>query len=474
MTSSPTLIAGGFGAEDGAVAEGMTAADRLRRTFDDGTTRPLAWRRAQLQGLVRMFAEREQDFADALQTDLGKSRLEGLVSELSLVRAEAEFALRHLAEWTSVERVRVPIGLAPASAHREPQPLGVVLIIGPWNYPVQLLLSPLVGALAAGNCAVLKPSELAPATSAVIADLLPRYLDGAALEVVEGGPEVSTELLTQKYDSIFFTGGARVGRIVAKAAAEQLTPVTLELGGKSPAVVMDGDLRAVARRLIFGKFLNAGQTCVAPDYVLVKAGLESQLLKQLKRALAEFYGSDPSQSSDYGRIINETHFDRLVGLLDSGRIFAGGSHDRSTRYLEPTLLTEVQPDSPVMHDEIFGPILPILTVSGMDEAVEFIAARPAPLAAYLFSRSSAVQQSFEARVRAGGIGHNACNLHLTVPGLPFGGVGDSGTGAYHGRYSFDTFSQLRGVLSKGTGIDTLRLAYPPYSGLKKWLLRRLL
>ncbi|WP_253908059.1 aldehyde dehydrogenase family protein [Arthrobacter sp. H20] len=358
--------------------DAATAAGRLRLTFDSGITRPLEWRRTQLNGLIRMFADREQDFAAALQADLGKNPLEGLVTELSLVRAEAEFALRHLAKWTRTERVPVPIGLLPASAHCQPQPLGVALIIGPWNYPVQLLLSPLVGALAAGNCAVLKPSELAPATSAVIAELLPLYLDGTAVEVVEGGPDVSTLLLAEKYDSIFFTGGARVGKIVAKAAAEQLTPVTLELGGKSPAVVLDGDLRAVARRLVFGKFLNAGQTCVAPDYVLVKAGLEPELLKHLKRALAEFYGRDPQRSADYGRIINGTHFDRLVGLLSSGTIIAGGAHDRSTRYIEPTVLGEVQPDSPVMREEIFGPILPVLTVSGMEEAVGFIKSRPAP------------------------------------------------------------------------------------------------
>ncbi|MHA7277024.1 aldehyde dehydrogenase family protein [Arthrobacter sp. Hz1] len=457
-----------------AAAEEATAVARLRRTFDAGTTRPLTWRRAQLTGLIRMFAEREVDLTDALHADLGKSRLEGLVSELSLVRAEAEYALRHLTEWTSAERVPVPAGLLPATARRQPEPLGVVLIIGPWNYPVQLLLSPLVGALAAGNCAVLKPSELAPATSAVIANLLPLYCDAAAVDLVEGGPEVSTELLTQKYDSIFFTGGARVGRIVAHAAAEQLTPVTLELGGKSPAVVMDGNLRAVARRLVFGKFLNAGQTCVAPDYVLVEAGFETQLLRHLKKALADFYGRDPQRSADYGRIINEAHFDRLVGLLSGGTIYAGGSYDRDARYLEPTLLTGVSPESPVMQEEIFGPILPILTVGGMDEAVDFINSRPSPLAAYLFSNTTTVRQDFEARVRAGAIGHNACNLHLTVPGLPFGGVGDSGTGAYHGRYSFDVFSQLRGVLSKGTRIDTLRLAYPPHNRLKRWLLRRLL
>lgn len=450
--------------------------ERLRRTFDGGTTRPLVWRRAQLEGLIRMFVEREADFTEALAADLGKNRLEAVVSELSLVRAEAEHALKHLRKWTSVEKVPVPAGLLPARAHRQAQPLGVVLIIGPWNYPVQLLLAPLVGALAAGNCAVLKPSEHAPATSAVMAELLPQFLDGSAVAVVEGGAAVGAELLAHRYDSIFFTGGERVGRIVAAAAAQTLTPVTLELGGKSPAVVLGGDLPAVARRLVFGKFLNAGQTCVAPDYVLVKRGLEAPLLAHMKNAVARFYGADPGHSADYGRIVDDSHFDRLVGFLEDGNgtVYTGGAHDRATRYVEPTLLVDVPTDSPVMLEEIFGPILPVLSVSGMDEAVEFVNARPTPLAAYLFSNQPAEQQQFEDRVRAGGIGHNACNLHLTVPDLPFGGVGPSGIGAYHGRYSFDTFSQIRGVLSKGTGIDTLRLAYPPYRGLKKWLLRRVL
>ncbi len=452
--------------------------ERLRATFDGGTTRPLSWRRAQLEGLIRMLVEREVDFTDALYSDLRKNPLEAVVSELSLVRAEAQYALKQLRKWTSAEKVQVPTGLLPARAHRQAQPLGVVLIIGPWNYPVQLLLAPLVGALAAGNCAVLKPSEHAPATSAVMADLLPRYLDESAVAVVEGGAAVGGELLAQRYDSIFFTGGERVGRIVAAAAAQTLTPVTLELGGKSPAVVLGGDLPAVARRLVFGKFLNAGQTCVAPDYVLVQRGLEKQLLAHLKRAVAGFYGADPARSADYGRIVDDGHFVRLVGFLEAsngnGTVYTGGAHDRASRYLEPTLLTDVPTDSPVMQEEIFGPILPILPVDGMDEAVAFVNARPAPLAAYLFSNQPAEQQQFEERVRAGGIGHNACNLHLTVHGLPFGGVGTSGMGAYHGRYSFDTFSQNRGVLSKGTGIDTLRLAYPPYRGLKKWLLRRVL
>ena len=447
---------------------------RVRGGFESGLTRPLAWRRRQLEGLVRMLREREPELAGALAADLGKNPLEGYVTELSLVRAEAEHALRYLGQWTRSRRVPVPLGLQPASAKTEPQPLGTVLIIGPWNYPVQLVLAPLVGALAAGNAAILKPSELAPATSAVLAELLPRYVDAAAVAVVQGGQDVSTALLKERFDSIFFTGGERVGRIVLQAAAEYLTPVTLELGGKSPAVVLDGNWPAVARRLVFGKMLNAGQTCVAPDYVLVTEDAAPALKKHLVRAIAEQFGKDPARSKDLGRIVNEQHWDRLAGLLDSGTVLAGGSKDRENLYLEPTILTDVDPDSAVMQEEIFGPILPILTVKNLDEAMKFINARPVPLAAYLYSNSEKARTAFEEGVRAGSINHNASTVQLAVPGLPFGGAGASGTGAYHGKYSFDTFSQLRPVFTKGTLLDTLRFAYPPYGALKKRILRRLL
>ncbi|MHA7264541.1 aldehyde dehydrogenase family protein [Arthrobacter sp. TMN-37] len=447
---------------------------RLRGTFEAGTTRPLAWRRDQLRALMLMLAERSGDFTAALAADLGKSPTESFVSELAVLRAEAKYALKHLPAWTASVRVPVPAGLRPACASVTPQPLGVALIIAPWNYPAQLVLAPLVGALAAGNCAVLKPSELAPATSAVLARLVPQYLDPDAVAVVEGGSEVTTELLGQQFDAIFFTGGERVGRIVAAAAARNLTPVTLELGGKSPAVVLDGDLDAAARRLVQGKFLNAGQTCVAPDYVLTTPELQPALVQALRGAMAEFYGADPSRSADYGRIVNTGHFDRLTGLLGDGTVAAGGRYDRATRYLEPTLLTGVSPESALMQEEIFGPLLPILTVPDLPAAVRFISARPAPLAAYLFSNSPERRAAFENSVRAGGITHNACLVQLAVPGLPFGGVGPSGTGSYHGRQGFDTFSQHRPVFTKNTRPDTLRVAYPPFGPLKRMLLRRVI
>ena len=457
---------------DSGSMTGTVAA--VRKTYDSGRTRPLAWRRAQLKALLRLLAEREAELAAALHSDLGKNSLEGYLTEVSITRSEAEYTLRHLESWTRIRKVPVPLGLQPASARTEPQPLGVVLIIAPWNYPVQLLLAPLIGALAAGNAAVLKPSELAPATSRTLAALLPQYLDSEAVVVVEGARAESEALLKERFDHIFFTGGEQVGKVVMRAAAEHLTPVTLELGGKSPAVVLDGNLATIARRLVYGKLMNAGQTCVAPDYVLTTEDMAPKLVKQLGRTIREFVGRDPSRSPDFGRIINERHFDRLIGYLQDGTVASGGRSDRDSLYLEPTVLTGVALESAVMQEEIFGPILPVLTVPDLGAAMDIINSRPAPLASYLFTSSAAQQRRFEEGIRAGSVNHNATIVQLAVPGLPFGGTGASGMGAYHGKASFDTFSQLRPVFSKGTLLDTLRVAYPPYNGFKSRILRRLL
>ncbi|KQO03097.1 MULTISPECIES: aldehyde dehydrogenase family protein [unclassified Arthrobacter] len=448
--------------------------DGRRRYFDTGATRPATWRRGQLEALRRLLVDREEDFTAALEADLGKSRTEAFLSEIAVVRAELDFALKHLDRWMAPEKIPVPGGLRPGRAWTQARPLGVVLIIGPWNYPLQLVLAPLVGALAAGNTAVLKPSELATATSAVLSRLVPLYLDAEAVSVVEGGVEASTDLLAQPFDHVFYTGGERVGKIVMKAAAEHLTPVTLELGGKSPAVVVGGDLRAAARRIAYGKFMNAAQTCVAPDYILTTPAAAPALADALGDAIRDFYGKDPRMSGDYGRIINEHHFDRIVGLLDGGRVVSGGRHDRADRYIEPTVLRDVDPASPLMQEEIFGPLLPILEVEDLQAAIRFIGARPHPLAAYLFSDRDDHLAAFTQQVQAGGLGHNVCTIQLAVPGLPFGGVGASGTGSYHGRQSFVTFSHLQPVFSKPSGLDTLRLAYPPFGPVKRALLRRLL
>ncbi|WP_104181145.1 aldehyde dehydrogenase family protein [Arthrobacter sp. B0490] len=448
-------------------------ADR-RRYFDTGVTRPATWRHGQLRALRRLLSERSDDLTTALGEDLAKNRTEAFLTEVASVRAEIDFALKHLDRWMAPEKVGVPAGLLPARAWTQARPLGVVLIIGPWNYPLQLVLAPLVGALAAGNAAVLKPSELATATSRLLARLVPRYLDQEAVSVVEGGVDASTALLAQPFDHVFYTGGERVGKIVMRAAAEHLTPVTLELGGKSPAVVVGGDLRAAARRIALGKFMNAAQTCVAPDYILTTPVAAPELAAALADTVRDFYGSDPRTSRDYGRIIDEHHFDRLVGLLADGTVVSGGRHERAERYLEPTILRDVDPSSALMQEEIFGPLLPILEVEDLDDAIRFIGARPHPLAAYLFSDRDEHLRVFTERVQAGGIAHNVCNIQVAVPGLPFGGVGASGTGSYHGRQSFRTFSHLQPVISKPTGMDTLRLAYPPFGPLKRRLLRRLL
>ena len=445
----------------------------LRDTFDSQLTRPLAWRRAQLLALRRLLVERETELADALQQDLGKHPTERHTTELGFTHNEIDFTLKHLAKWSRSAKVRVPLTLQPASARVTPQPLGVVLVLSPWNYPVQLLLAPLCGALAAGNCVLLKPSELAPATSAALARWLPEYLDPDAVAVVEGGKDVTTALLRERFDHIFFTGGAAVAKIVMAAAAHHLTPVTLELGGKCPAIVSDGDLRAIARRLAFGKFLNAGQTCVAPDYLLVTRPNVEPLLRHLREVLVEFYGTDVADSRDYGRIINEAHFDRLTGYLDGADVVIGGGSDRARLTIEPTVVMAPPPTSPLMSEEIFGPILPIIPIDDVDAALCYIREHPAPLAAYVFTERADVRNAVESRVQAGAIGINICAAHLAVPGLPFGGVGASGMGAYHGKHSFDTFSQLRPVFSKSTRLDTLRVAYPPYSAAKSALLRRL-
>ncbi|MFI5828215.1 aldehyde dehydrogenase family protein [Streptomyces sp. NPDC051578] len=422
---------------------------RLRAAFDTGRTKCLAWRTGQLEALRTLLTERGDELAAALHADLGKSRAEAYRTEIDFTVREIDHTLEHLAEWLRPQPAPVPERLAPAVAHTVQDPLGVVLVIAPWNYPVQLLLSPVVGALAAGNCVVAKPSELAPATSRAVADLLPRYLDSEAVAVVEGAVAETTELLAQRFDHIFYTGNGRVGRVVMRAAAENLTPVTLELGGKSPAFVdRDTDLGVVAARLASTKFMNAGQTCVAPDYVLTDPETARELEKALAEALRAMYGDDPATSPDYGRIINERHFDRLTGLLDSGRTVTGGTHDRADRYIAPTVLAEVAPDSPVMREEIFGPILPVVEVAGLDEAIAFIRDRDKPLALYAFTESDTTRRRLTRETSSGGLTFGLPVAHLTISDLPFGGVGESGMGSYHGRYSLETFSHRKAVLDK--------------------------
>ncbi|TDQ03238.1 MULTISPECIES: aldehyde dehydrogenase family protein [unclassified Leifsonia] len=449
--------------------------DELRSAFERGVTKPLAWRLDQLRALRRMLTERSAEFEDALLADLAKSPTESQIAELGFVVGEIDHTLTHLRRWLRPRRVSVPGALLPARASTMLEPVGVVLVIAPWNYPVQLLLAPLVGALAAGNAVVLKPSELAPATSAAMARLIPLYLDPRAVAVVEGGVEDTTDLLAQRWDHIFYTGNGRVGRIVAAAAVENLTPVTLELGGKSPVYVdATVDIVAAARRIAWGKFMNAGQTCVAPDYVLAERSIVPRLADALRDAVRDLYGDDPAESPDYGRIVNDRQFERLTGMLGSGTAAVGGDHDAETRYLAPTVLTDVAPDSPAMAEEIFGPILPILPVDGLDDAIRFIRAGDKPLALYVFTSSATTRRRILTETSSGAVGFGVPAAHLAVAGLPFGGVGESGAGAYHGERSLRTFSHEKAVLSKPLSPDTMQLIYPPYTEAKDRFARGLL
>ncbi len=424
---------------------------RLRATFRTGRTKPVEWRTTQLRRLRDLLTEHGDDLAAALHADLGKSAAESQRTEIGFTIREIDHTLDHLEEWLRPESAPVPAHLGTdATAWTQYDPLGVVLVIAPWNYPLQLLLTPVVGALASGDAVVLKPSEMAPATSAAIARLVPAYLDTDAVAVVEGGIPETTALLAEHFDHIFYTGNGAVGRIVLRAAAEHLTPVALELGGKSPAFVdRDADLAVVADRLARGKFLNAGQTCVAPDYVLTDPETAAALEPLLASAVEKVYGADPQTSGEYGRIVNERHFDRLAaGLLDSGRVVVGGRSDRGDKYIAPTVLADVDPEAPVMAEEIFGPILPIVTVPDLDAAITFITDRDKPLALYVFTDSDDTRARIAAETSSGAIGYGLPLAHLTVSDLPFGGVGESGMGNYHGRYSIETFSHRKALLEK--------------------------
>mgnify|MGYP002633943793 CR=1 FL=1 len=444
----------------------------LRKTYREGRTRPLAWRVAQLRALRALIVENEEALAKALREDLGKSTFEAWGTETNLVLGELEHTLANLPVWMKPEKVHTPLVQQPGNCKIHKVPLGVALIISPWNYPVQLALAPLVAALSAGNCALVKPSEIAPETSRILAELIPKYLDNDAVAVVEGGVPETTVLLEQKFDHIFFTGGEAVGKIVMTAAARHLTPVTLELGGKSPCIVAaDAELEVAARRIVWGKFTNAGQTCVAPDYLLVERKLTDKLLKMIGSIIHEFFGANPKTSEDYGRIVSDRHFERLVSLMADTDIVTGGAHDAAERYIEPTVIRAPAMDARIMGEEIFGPLLPVIEVGSLDEAIEFVTARPHPLALYVFTGSKRSAQRVLDETQSGGACVNDTMMHLAVPELPFGGVGTSGMGAYHGRRGFDTFTHERSVLTKSTRVDP-KLRYPPYDDSKrKWAKR---
>ncbi|NRB70527.1 MAG: aldehyde dehydrogenase family protein [Xanthomonadales bacterium] len=446
---------------------------RLRAGFASDRTRTLAWRLEQLDALQRMLKEQEQHFLDALHEDLGKPAMEAWVTELSNVGGDITHARKHLRGWMKARRVKTPIFGQPGRSWTRAEPLGVVLVMSAWNYPLQIALGPLVAVIAAGNCALIKPSELAPATSALLARFIPDYLDPDCFSVVEGAVEETTALLRERFDHIIYTGGAAVGRIVMRAAAQHLTPVTLELGGKSPCVILpDAKLEVVARRVAWGRFMNAGQTCIAPDYLLMDAETEARFLPLLKQELEGMFGRDAQQSDSYGRIVNQRHFERLQALMRGENIAMGGASDASDRYLEPTVLSGVAADSPVMQEEIFGPLLPILRVNGLTEAIDHIRSGDKPLAAYLFSGDSEQLKRFEELVSAGSMCLNDVMMFSAVADLPFGGVGESGMGSYKGEDGFLNFSHRKAVMAR-TQLKDPALRFAPYAATKFALLRKL-
>jgi len=444
-----------------------------RAAFNTGRTRSAAWREAQLRGIERMCEERETEICAALTEDLGRPPFEGWLADVGSTKAEAGYSRKHLKKWMKPRRTSLPMAQLPGRAWIQYDPLGAVLIIGPWNYPFFLCMSPLVAAVAAGNAAVIKPSELAPATSALLARLVPRYLDPQAVRVVEGGAEVTQELLSQGFDHALFTGGTEVGRKIMAAAAPTLTPVTLELGGKSPVVVLaDADLDVAARRIALTKLLNSGQTCIAPDYVLAERAIAGALTDKIVATLTAFRADHPDPSVP---IVNQRQFDRLAGLIGStaGTVVAGGRTDPATLRIEPTVIVDPPADDPVMNDEIFGPILPVVAVDSAEEAVLAVNARPKPLALYVFTNSMDQARDLVDRMPSGGAVINHIAMHCLVPQLPFGGVGASGMGAYHGRWGFEALSHRRAVLAKPAKPDP-GLLYPPYSARAMKMMRKLL
>ena len=449
----------------------VPTVERLRQAFESGRTRPVEWRLAQLQEVARMMRDHEADFGEALRLDLGKSAFEAMLTELSFVEAEAKYAIRHLVTWMRPVRVRTPLMVQPGRSHIQPEPKGVVLIIAPWNYPLSMVMAPLVGAIAAGNCAVMKPSEVTCHTSSALAKILPRYLDPDAFAVVEGGIPETTELLGQRFDHILYTGNERVARIVMSAAAKHLTPVTLELGGKSPCLIdKSADIEVAASRIAWGKFLNAGQTCVAPDHVLVHRDVATPFVDALARRIREFYGDDPAQSPDYCRIASQRHAERFAKLLEGQKVHVGGRVDVANRFVEPTIVLDPPVDSELMREEIFGPVLPVITVDEMHHAIKFVADRPKPLALYVFTKSKALEEAVLDRLSAGSVCINDAVIFMVSPELPFGGIGNSGMGRYTGWYGFETFSHMKPVMRRSFRFDA-PLRYPPYSDRKAKLLK---
>ncbi|KAM4899428.1 aldehyde dehydrogenase family 3 member B1-like isoform 2-T2 [Sylvia borin] len=466
---------GGNSNVDGDVTRNPFAGlvSHLRASWLSGKTRPMEYRMAQLEALGHFLDDKKQEILEATASDLGKPPFEAELSEIFLCKNELHETLNNLSHWMKDEHVDKNLAMQLDSAFIRKDPYGVVLIIAPWNYPIHLCLVPLIGAIAAGNCVLVKPSEVSKKTERIVAEALPSYLDKDCFAVVTGGVSETTRLLENKFDFIFFTGSPAVGRIVMTAAAKHLTPVTLELGGKNPCYVSDTcDVTNVARRVAWGRFFNAGQTCIAPDYMLCTIEMQEKLIPALRKAVDDFYGPNPRESPDFGRIVSDKQFQRVQRLLGSGRVVIGGQTDEAERYIAPTVLVDVQPSDPIMQEEIFGPILPIVVIANMDEAIDFINSRERPLALYAFSSDDKVVNQVLERTSSGGFCGNDTLTHVTLTSLPFGGIGNSGLGMHHGKFSFDTFSHHRGCLKRGMGWEPLNAPrYPPYSQQKFGVIR---
>jgi aldehyde dehydrogenase (NAD+) len=438
-----------------------------KQFFRTGKTKEVDFRIAQLQKLKQAITANQPHIFKALKADLNKSGFDAYFEVIGIIK-EIDYALKHIKNWIKPQKVATPYHQFPASTHIYAEPFGVTLIIGPWNYPFNLVMTPLIGAIASGNCAVLKPSEISAQSSAVIAEIISKTFESGFVKVIEGGVEATQELLAEKFDHIFFTGGTEVGKIVMSAAAKHLTPVTLELGGKSPCIVDENThLEYTAKRIVWGKFINAGQTCTAPDYLLVHKNIKASLFNKIEKYIKEFYGYMPLNSPNYSRIINQKHFFRLANFLKYGTIIIGGNTDLEDLYIAPTVIDQVSWEDKIMQEEIFGPILPVIEYTDIDEAIAIINEKPKPLALYFFSKNKQHQTKVLQSTASGGVCINDTVMHLTIPSLPFGGVGESGMGRYHGKAGFENFSYQRSVLNKSFLFDLKWRYYPTPKDVKK-------
>ncbi|KAJ0003994.1 hypothetical protein NQD34_010208 [Periophthalmus magnuspinnatus] len=444
------------------------AVARARKAFETGRSKCLDYRIVQLESLKRLFTERQKEIADALKKDLNKSEVASQLYETMGLEGEINLAVKNLKSWAAPRPVEKNLLTLMDTVYIRPEPVGVVLVIGAWNYPWAVTIQPLIGAIAAGNAAVIKPSEVCVHTAKVMEEFLPAYIDKELYPVVTGGVTETQELLRQRFDHIFYTGNSMVGKIIMEAAAKHLTPVTLELGGKSPCYIdKNCDITIACRRVAWGKYTNCGQTCIAPDYILCESSIQDRVIAEIKKAVKEFYTENPQTCTDYGRVINQRHFKRIMALIDDSTVALGGQNEEANCYIAPTVLRDVKPDAKVMQEEIFGPVLPIITVSGLNEAIKFINKGEKPLALYVFTSDDKVIQKMIEETSSGAILANDCLVHYSISALPFGGVGNSGMGCYHGKFTFDQLSHLRSCLIKKLnmeGANTMR--YPPHTPTK--------